>query len=154
MERIAVFPGSFDPITMGHVDIIERAVPLFNEIVIAIGINTSKKYHFSLEKRMQFLNRCFDHLDNVSVNAYKGLTVDYCRSEGAQFILRGLRSSADFEYEKKIAHVNKELAPDIESMFFLTHPQYAHISSSIVREILSHGGDPDAFLPPKIRDLV
>lgn len=154
MQRIAVFPGSFDPITTGHVDIIERAAPLFDEIIVAIGVNTNKKYRFSLDKRMEFIDKCFKNLENVNKNAYHGLTVDFCKTENARFILRGLRSAADFEYEKKIAQVNKQLAPDIETIFMLTSPEYAHVSSSIVREILSHGGDPSVFLPETIKTLM
>jgi len=153
-KRIAIFPGSFDPITTGHLDVIKRAIPLFDEIVVAVGLNVHKKYFFDLEKRMLFLEKCMAAYPTVHRNAFSGLTVDFCRSENAKYILRGLRSASDFEYEKKIAQVNRVLAPDIETIFILTDPQYAHVSSTTVREIITHGGDPKSFLPEEIQDFI
>lgn len=147
MQKIAVFPGSFDPITKGHEDIIRRAAPLFDKIIVAIGQNQDKKVHFSLERRLEFLRFVFNSLQNVEIAQYAGLTVDYCRKIGAQYILRGLRTSADFEFERSIAQVNKKLYPDIETVFFLTLPEYTALNSSVVRDILRHGGDPSMFIP-------
>ena len=136
----AVFPGSFDPITLGHEDVITRAIPLFDEIIIAIGINSNKKYMFSLEQRIKFIEECFQEYDNVKVIAYKGLTVDFCKIHAIDYIIRGLRNPADFEFEKAIAHTNRDLAP-IETIFLLTAAKTSYMSSSIVREVLINGGD-------------
>lgn len=149
MKR-AVFPGSFDPITKGHEDIVKRAVALFDEIIVGIGINSSKSYFFSLEKRMEFIRQTFKDEPRVKVQSYTGLTIDYCRSAGAQFILRGLRSSADFEFERGIAQMNKAMATDIETVFILTAPELSAINSTIVRDILRHGGDASQFVPAHI----
>ncbi len=147
MERIAIFPGSFDPITRGHEDIINRAVPLFDKIIVSIGINREKKSFFSIEKRVVFLETVFNGNPKIEVDTYEGLTVDYCREVGAKFILRGLRTSADFEFERSIGQVNKKLYPEIETVFLLTHPEYTSLNSSVVRDILSHGGNVDMFVP-------
>ena len=120
MSRIALFPGSFDPITLGHVDIIERAVPLFDEIKIAVGTNSAKNYLFSLEQRVQWIEQTFAHEPKISVITYEGLTVDFAREQGVQFLLRGLRNPADFEFEKAIAQANREMVPDLETVFLLT----------------------------------
>jgi len=152
--RIAVFPGSFDPITIGHYDIVKRALPLFDKIIVAIGQNSNKKYLFSLEKRLELLTELFQDEPKVERNAYSGLTADYCRTENAKYLLRGLRSSADFEYEKTIAQLNKDLHPDLETVFFVSAPQYTHISSTIVREIIINNGDATQFLPEKLRNLI
>jgi len=154
MKRIAVFPGSFDPITIGHLDIVKRSLPLFDEIVVAIGNNSAKKYFFPLAKRLELLKNIFKEEEKVSINAYEGLTVDFCESENAQFIIRGLRSSTDFEYEKTIALFNKELKGGVETIFLASSPQYSHISSTVVREILKYGGDVGPFVPKEIATIL
>lgn len=151
MARVALFPGSFDPITLGHVDIIERAVPLFDEIRIAVGTNSAKKYLFSLEQRVAWIKATFAHEPKVSVITYEGLTVDFAKEQGVQFLLRGLRNPADFEFEKAIAQANREMVPDLETVFLLTSARYAYISSSIVREVYNHGGDFSKFVPNTVR---
>jgi len=145
----AVFPGSFDPITLGHEDVITRAIPLFDEIIIAIGINSNKKYMFSIEQRKKFIEECFQEYDNVKVIAYKGLTVDFCKTHAIDYIIRGLRNPADFEFEKAIAHTNRDLAP-IETIFLLTAAKTSHMSSSIVREVLINGGDVSSLVPSSV----
>ena len=151
MKRIAVFPGSFDPITKGHEDIVNRASGLFDELVVAIGINTTKKYLFSLEQRLHWLEQTFESNPKIRVTSYEGLTVDFCKKIGAQFMLRGLRSSIDFEYERSIAQMSKELNSDIETVLFYTSPKLSAINSSIVREILKNNGDVSSFIPENIR---
>ena len=151
MSRIALFPGSFDPITLGHVDIIERAVPLFDEIKIAVGTNSAKNYLFSLEQRVKWIEQTFAHEPKISVITYEGLTVDFAREQGVQFLLRGLRNPADFEFEKAIAQANREMVPDLETVFLLTSARYAYISSSIVREVYDHGGDFQKFVPATVQ---
>jgi pantetheine-phosphate adenylyltransferase len=153
MNKRAVFPGSFDPLTLGHVDIIKRASPLFKEIIIAIGTNSSKKYMFTLEERIDFIKKTFIDNPKIKVTSYKGLTIDFCKNNDIDFILRGLRNPADFEFEKAIAHTNRKLA-QIETIFLLTSANTSYISSSIVRDILRHNGDisllvPDAVSPSK-----
>lgn len=147
MKKIAVFPGSFDPITVGHESIIKRSIPLFDEYIIAIGQNSNKSYQFSLEQRIKWIQQVFQEYDNVRVEAYDGLTVDYCKTVGANYIIRGLRTSADFEFERGIAQMNRAMLPDLDTMFLLTPPELSAISSSIVRDILSHGGDVSQFVP-------
>ncbi len=147
--RKAVFPGSFDPITLGHVDIINRAIPLFDEIVIAIGINADKKYMFSLEERLQFIKNTFQSEPKITVTTYSGLTVDYCKTIDSNFILRGLRNPADFEFEKAIAITNRKLS-GIETVFLLTSAETSFISSSIVRDILRNNGDASILLPKEV----
>ncbi|HOK52053.1 MAG: pantetheine-phosphate adenylyltransferase [Bacteroidales bacterium] len=147
MERIAVFPGSFDPFTIGHESIVRRALNLFDRIIIAIGINTNKTDFFPLEKRLQWIKEVFEYEEKVSVMSYTGLTVDFCRKQNARFIIRGLRTSADFEYERSIAQVNRAMADDIETIFILTLPEHTAITSTLVRDILRHGGDASKFLP-------
>ena len=151
--RTAVFPGSFDPITLGHYDIVERAAPLFDKIIIAIGQNSQKKYMFSLEQRMDFIKRTFSDFRNVEVDHFEGLTIDYCKSKNVSFILRGLRNPADFEFEKAIAQTNRELTRDrkIETIFLLTSSGKSFISSSIVREIITFRGDYKLLVPPAVR---
>ena len=151
MKRIAVFPGSFDPITLGHVNVIERCASLFDEIIIGIGTNTSKNYMFPLEQRVEWCKGAVAHLSNVRVEQYDGLTIDYCKSIGAQFLLRGIRNGGDFENERSIAHMNKSLYPNIETILIFTDTQYAFIHSTIVREILRNKGDVSAFLPKNIQ---
>lgn len=150
--KIAVFPGSFDPFTIGHQDIVKRALPLFEKMIIAIGENSSKNGLFSIEKRVEWIKNTFKDEPKVFVETYNGLTVNYCIDKGAQFLLRGLRTSADFEYERAIAQMNKKMYPEIESVFLLTSPEYTSISSTIVREIIKHGGDASQFLP-KVVDI-
>ena len=146
MKR-AVFPGSFDPITLGHVDIIERAIPLFDEIVIAIGINADKKYMFESEKRQEFIRQTFKDQPKIKIDTYTGLTVDYCKKIDATFILRGLRNPADFEFEKAIAQTNRKLS-GIETVFLLTSAETSFISSSIVRDIIRNHGNVSVLVPP------
>ena len=152
MDRVAVFPGSFDPITLGHLDIIERAVPLFDKIIVAIGTNSSKNYMFSLEQRIKFIEDSVSKFENVSVMAYKGLTVDFCDEVNAQFILRGLRNPADFEFEKAIAHTNRAITNhNIETIFLLTSSGKAYISSSIVRDVMRNAGKYEILVPDVVR---
>jgi pantetheine-phosphate adenylyltransferase len=145
----AVFPGSFDPITLGHVDIISRSLPLFDEIVIAIGINAKKNYMFTLDERKRFIQNAFFAEQKITVETYTGLTVDYCKSIQADFILRGLRNPADFEFEKAIAQTNRKLS-GIETVFLLTSAETSFISSSIVRDIVRNGGDASSLLPASV----
>ncbi len=148
--RKAVFPGSFDPITLGHQDIIKRSIPLFDEIVIAIGVNADKKYMFSLEARKRFIEETFKGEVKVSVITYEGLTIDLCHKIKAEFILRGLRNPADFEFEKAIAHTNRALS-NIETVFLLTAAETSFISSSIVRDVIRNGGDYQKLVPEAVR---
>ncbi len=149
MKR-AIFPGSFDPITLGHYDIIQRGVNLFDELVIAIGENADKAYMFSLEDRMRFIRDAFADEPRVRVESYRGLTVDFCRQVGADYILRGLRNPGDFEFEKAIAHTNRKLS-EIETVFLLTASGKSYISSSIVRDVIRHGGDYTVLVPDTVR---
>ena len=154
MQKIAVFPGSFDPITLGHESIVRRALPLFDKIIVAVGENTGKNYRFSVEKRMELLSIVFSDSPQITIDKYSGLTVEYCRSLNARFILRGLRTSADFEFERSIGQVNKLLYPEIENVFFLTLPEHTAINSSIVRDILKHHGDVSHFVPASIQQIL
>ena len=144
--RRAVFPGSFDPITLGHSDIINRGLSLFDEIIIAIGINADKKYMFSLEQRVSFIEKLYANEPKIKVMTYEGLTVSFCQENDAQFILRGLRNPADFEFEKAIAHTNRVLS-DIETVFLLTSTKTSYISSSIVRDVMRNDGDYSLLVP-------
>ncbi|MBK8601168.1 MAG: pantetheine-phosphate adenylyltransferase [Flavobacterium sp.] len=148
--RKAIFPGSFDPITLGHYDLIKRSIPLFDEIVVAIGINAEKKYMFSLEERKQFIEASFADEPTVSVVTYEGLTIDLCKKLKANFILRGLRNPADFEFEKAIAHTNRKLSK-IETVFLLTASKTSYISSSIVRDVIRNGGEYELLVPAAVR---
>ena len=148
--RKAVFPGSFDPFTLGHQDIIKRSIPLFDEIVIAIGVNAEKKYMFSLEERMRFIEETFKDESKVTVISYEGLTIDLCKKIKADFILRGLRNPADFEFEKAIAHTNRRLSK-IETIFLLTAAKTSFISSSIVRDVIRNGGDYTILVPESVK---
>jgi pantetheine-phosphate adenylyltransferase len=148
--RRAVFPGSFDPITLGHYDIIERGLTLFDEIILAIGVNSEKKYMFSLEERKQFIEEAFKNEPKIKVMTYKGLTVDFCKQQNADFILRGLRNPGDFEFEKAIAHTNRKMS-DIETVFLLTSSGKSYISSSIVRDVIRNGGDVSELVPDTVR---
>jgi pantetheine-phosphate adenylyltransferase len=150
MKRKAIFPGSFDPITLGHYDIIKRSIPLFDEIVVAIGINAEKKYMFSLEDRKRFIEESFADEPTVSVIIYEGLTIDLCKKLQANFIVRGLRNPADFEFEKAIAHTNRRLSK-IETVFLLTASKTSYISSSIVRDVIRNGGEYELLVPDSVR---
>ncbi len=145
MKR-AVFPGSFDPLTLGHTDIIDRAIPLFEEIIIAIGTNADKKYMFTLEQRKGFLEKTYANNPKIKVDTYEGLTIDYCKKVESDYILRGLRNPADFEFEKAIAQTNRKLS-SIETVFLLTSADNSYISSSIVRDILRNNGDVSLLVP-------
>jgi pantetheine-phosphate adenylyltransferase len=153
MKKIAVFPGSFDPFTIGHEAIVRRALSLFDEIIIAVGANALKKNFYSLPTRMEMISEVFKNEKRVRVDHYEGLTVDYCKKAGAVFLIRGLRTSADFEFERAIAQVNKVMASDIESVFLLTVPEHSHINSSIVRDIIKNNGDASLFVPAAINLL-
>ena len=148
MKR-AVFPGSFDPLTLGHHDIITRGVTLFDELIIAVGINADKKYMFTLEQRLQFISTAFQHESKIKVMTYEGLTVDFCEKMNADFILRGLRNPADFEFEKAIAHTNRKLS-EIETVFLLTSSGKSFISSSIIRDVIRNGGDYSGLVPSTV----
>jgi pantetheine-phosphate adenylyltransferase len=150
MKKIAVFPGSFDPFTIGHEAIIRRAISLFDEIIIAVGANALKRNFYSLETRKEMISKVFENDPSVTVDHYEGLTVDYCRRKGAGYLLRGLRTSADFEFERAIGQVNKAMAPEIESVFLLTGPDHSFINSTIVRDIIINGGDASRFVPSAI----
>jgi pantetheine-phosphate adenylyltransferase len=150
MKKVAVFPGSFDPFTIGHEAIIRRAMSLFDEIIIAVGANTLKKNYYSLETRKEMITRVFENEPRVRVDHYEGLTVDYCIKNGAGYLLRGLRTAADFEFERAIGQVNKSMAPGIESVFLLTVPEHSFINSTIVRDIIKNGGDASKFVPAAI----
>ena len=147
MKKTAVFPGSFDPVTKGHESIVKRGIALFDEIVIAVGINSTKEYFFPLEKRLKWLNKVFAGESKVRIEEYEGLTIDFCKKIKAQYILRGLRTSADFEFERGIAQMNKAMLPGIETVFILTTPELSAINSTIVRDILKNGGDASRFVP-------
>lgn len=148
-NRTAIFPGSFDPLTLGHVDVIQRALPLFDHLVIAIGVNADKKYMYSLEERKKIIQDTFRGINNIEVVHYECLTVDFCQKVGAQFILRGLRNPADFEFEKAIAHTNRTLS-DIETVFLLTASATSFISSSIVRDVIRNHGDYSKLVPASV----
>jgi pantetheine-phosphate adenylyltransferase len=150
MKKVAVFPGSFDPFTIGHEAIVLRALDLFDEIIIAVGANALKKSYFSLKTRKEMISRVFKKEPRVIVDHYEGLTVDYCRKNGAKYILRGLRTAADFEFERAIAQVNRAMAPEIDSVFLLTVPEHTPINSTIVRDIIRSGGDASKFVPSSI----
>ena len=154
MDKIAIFPGSFDPITKGHESVIKRALPLFDKIIISIGINSSKKSFFNIDERIKLINAVFAKEPKISIDTYEGLTVDYCKKKNARYILRGLRTSADFEYERSIAQMNKAMMPDIENIFLLTTPELTAINSTIVRDVLFNKGDITPFVPSEIIKLL
>ena len=148
--KIAVFPGSFDPITKGHVDLIKRATPLFDRIYVAVGINSVKKTVFSLEQRLDWLKQVFKDNPTVEIGHFTGLTVHYCHKVNANYLIRGLRNASDFDYEKTISQLNHIVGKNIETVFFISRPEYSHISSTIVREIINGKGDASPFLPDEI----
>lgn len=143
----AIFPGSFDPITKGHEALVIRGLELFDEIIVAIGTNASKKYLYTLEQRIEFIKQTFKNQPRVSVQSYEGLTIEFCKNVNAKFMLRGLRNSSDFTFEKSISQVNRELNPQIETVFLITSPELSAINSSIVRDIIINNGDASNFLP-------
>lgn len=147
MNKTAIFPGSFDPFTLGHESVVRRALPLFDKIIIAIGNNSSKSGFLSIGERIELTNQVFADEPKIEVEAYEGLTVDYCKKAGAQYMLRGIRTAADFEYERAVAQMNKSMLPNVESVFLLTTPELTPVNSTIVRDILRHGGDVSQFLP-------
>jgi pantetheine-phosphate adenylyltransferase len=147
MHKTALFPGSFDPFTLGHESLVERALSIFDKVIIAIGYNSEKKGFFPLEKRLEWIQRVFVDKPAVEVTWFSGLTVDFCHKKNASFILRGLRTAADFEFERAIAQVNNAMAGNIESVFLLTRPEHTFINSTIVRDIIRNGGDATRFVP-------
>ncbi len=150
MKRVCLFPGTFDPITKGHVDVITRAAPLFDELIIGIGTNSSKQPMFSVEERCGWINKIFANNPVVHAVGYQGLTIDYCREIGAHYILRGIRYIADFEYEKAIADMNRMLAPEIETLFLTCSPEYSTISSTLVRDVIRNKGNYKLFVPEPV----
>jgi pantetheine-phosphate adenylyltransferase len=150
MKKIAVFPGSFDPFTIGHEGIVIRGLGLFDEIIIAVGANALKKSYYPLNVRKEMIGKVFQNESRIRVDHYEGLTVDYCRKNGAGYLLRGLRTAADFEFERAIAQVNRALIPEVESIFLLTIPEHSPINSTIVRDIIRSGGDASRFVPAAI----
>lgn len=151
MKNIAIFPGSFDPITKGHESVVLRVLDIFDEIIIAIGENSQKKTMFSIEQRKKWLEETFAKYPKIKVDSFNGLTVDYCREMNAKYIIRGLRNSVDYQYERNIALINNDLNPDIETIFLLTKPEHSSCNSSFVREILTFGGDVTKFIPEAIK---
>lgn len=154
MKKIAVFPGSFDPITIGHAELVRRALPLFDEVVIAIGVNSQKKYLLPLEVRLESLRRVFAHEPKVKVDSFEKLTAHYCRRIGANYLIRGLRNAGDFDYEKTISQLNGIVGEGLETVFLISSPAVSHISSTIVREIIKGGGDPAPFVPAAVLPLL
>ncbi|HDP54718.1 MAG TPA: pantetheine-phosphate adenylyltransferase [Bacteroidetes bacterium] len=150
MEKVAVFPGTFDPFTVGHEALVKRALSLFDKVIIAVGTNLSKKTLFTIEQRLAMVNEVLANEPRVEVKSYQGLTVEFCQSIGAKFLLRGLRTAADFEYERAIGQVNKAMNPNIETVFLLTSPEHTPVNSTIVRDILINNGDASKFLPKAI----
>lgn len=153
MKKTAVFPGSFDPITRGHENIVLRALPLFDKIIVAIGVNSEKKGYFAIEQRLDWIKQTFEGIEKIEVMSYSGLTVDFCMKNDAKYILRGLRTSADFEFERQVGQVNKYLQNEIETIFILSNVEFTPISSSVVREIHCNNGDISSFLPFPIANL-
>ncbi len=151
MKRTALFPGSFDPFTAGHLNILRRALTMFDEVVVAVGINQDKRGFFDMPKRLQIINQATSGIPGVSVIQYDSLTIDLCRKLGIRHIVRGVRNMIDFETERSIADANRRLAPDIETIIIPTAQEFAHISSSAVRDILKHGGDYSAFIPKGVK---
>ena len=147
MKKIAIFPGSFDPFTKGHEDIALRGSLLFDEVVIGIGQNSKKKRYFELESTVQNIQAVFKDKPNIKVVPYSGLTVEFARNQGAKYLLRGLRNTTDFEFENSIAQANKQIFPELETVLLITSPLYAHISSSIIRELHKYGQDLNGFMP-------
>ena len=145
--KIAVFPGSFDPITIGHVQIVKRALPLFDKIIIAVGVNSQKKYLYSLDERLDGIERVFIDDPKIEVDQHEGLTAHYCIKKNARYLLRGLRNASDFDYEKQLSQMNQIIGDGVETVFFISQPEFSHISSTLVREVIKGGGDASMFLP-------
>lgn len=154
MKKIAVFPGSFDPFTLGHEAIVKRALPLFDKIIIGIGVNSSKKGFIPINERKTMISDCFKELEKVEIKEFSGLTVDFCKAEKANFILRGLRDGKDFDYERSIAIMNREMNKEIETYFMITNPEYTAINATIVREIANNGGDITPFVPQPVANQI
>ncbi|MCB0555118.1 MAG: pantetheine-phosphate adenylyltransferase [Phaeodactylibacter sp.] len=150
MSKIAVFPGSFDPITVGHVDLVERALPLFDKVIVAVGVNNQKRTLYSLEKRLHWLEEVFRKDPKVEVGHFSGLTAHYAHEIGAGYLLRGLRNASDFDYEKTISQLNHIVGAGLETIFLISQPAFSHISSTIVREIIKGGGNAEPFLPAEV----
>ncbi len=150
MNKIAVFPGSFDPFTVGHEALVKRALPLFDRVIVAVGENTEKKNLFSIEMRLKMISKVFAGESRVEVTRFSGLTVEFCRSHNARYIIRGLRTAADFEYERAMGHMNWKMAPEIDTIFLLTSTEHTPVNSTIVREIIKYGGDASMFVPASI----
>lgn len=150
MKKIALFPGTFDPITIGHANIIERAIPLFDEIIVGIGHNSNKATLFPVDRRVHWINQIYKHEPKVRGDYYEGLTVDFCEQIGANYILRGIRNMADFDYEKNIAQMNKIIYPKAETVFLMCDPAYTPISSSVVRDLIRNNGDARPFVPKEV----
>ena len=150
MSKFAVFPVSFSPFSIGHQSVVEKALPLFDKIIISVGVNSKKNQYFSIQERMQWIDSVYANNEKIEVKKYEGLTIDFCKKEGANFILRGLRDSHDFKFEKDIAQMNNDLDSSIETIFIITPPELSHISSSLIRDIIKNGGDVSKFIPKEI----
>lgn len=151
MDKIAVFPGSFDPFTVGHESIVRRALALFDRVIIAVGVNAEKKNLFSIDMRLKMISKVFEGESRVEVTRFSGLTVAFCRRYNARYIVRGLRTAADFEYERAMGHMNWKMAPEIDTVFLLTSTEHTPVNSTIVRDIIKHGGDASMFVPASIK---
>ena len=151
MDKIAVFPGSFDPFTVGHESIVRRALALFDRVIIAVGVNAEKKNLFSIEMRLKMISKVFEGESRVEITRFSGLTVAFCRRYNARYIVRGLRTAADFEYERAMGHMNWKMAPEIDTVFLLTSTEHTPVNSTIVRDIIKHGGDASMFVPASIK---
>jgi pantetheine-phosphate adenylyltransferase len=154
LHRLAVYAGSFDPVTLGHTDLIERASALFSDVIVALGVHPTRSPLFSIDERLRLMSEVSRHLPNVSVESFDGLLIDYCRKRGARVIVRGLRAATDFEYELQIAHANADLCPEIDTIFLPTRTKNGFISASLVREIATHGGDVSRYAPAVVVDAL
>jgi pantetheine-phosphate adenylyltransferase len=154
LHKLAVYAGSFDPVTLGHTDLIERAAAMFSDVIVAIGVHPTRRPLFSIKERVRLVSAVSAHLTNVQVESFDGLLIEYCRKRGARFIVRGLRAVTDFEYELQIAHANADLCPEIDTMFLPTRTKNGFISASLVREIASHGGDVSRYAPSVVCDAL